>query len=147
VQSTKPRSILIFPRSLASWNLQQTWNTGLYFSSFSTQSCAVHICLSQQLHKCIRRINCHMLYAMNSQGTNGIIVSPRLEKTSSHLVQPFAYHQYFPTKPCPSKLYLLFFNTSRNDDSTTSLGSPFLCLNTHLENFFLVLNLNLPSTT
>ena len=37
-------------------------------------------------------------------------------------------------------------NTSRDGDSTTSLGSPFQCLTTLLEKrLFLILNLNLPS--
>jgi len=38
-----------------------------------------------------------------------------------------------------------FLNTSRDGDSTTSLGSPFQCLTALLEkNYFLVSNLNLP---
>ena len=38
-----------------------------------------------------------------------------------------------------------FLNTSRDSDSTTSLGSPFQCLTILLENrFFQISNLNLP---
>lgn len=41
----------------------------------------------------------------------------------------------------------LFLNTSRDSNSTTSLGSLFQCLTTFLENkFFLISNLNSPGT-
>ena len=40
-----------------------------------------------------------------------------------------------------------FLNTSRDRVSTTSLGSPFQCLTTLLEKFFLISTLNLSSTT
>ena len=57
-----------------------------------------------------------------------------------------------PTTPCllnhnilKCHIYMFFWNTSRDRDSTTPLGSRFQCLTTlSVEKFFLISNLNLP---
>jgi len=72
--------------------------------------------------------------------------SLRLEKTSEIIRcnrQPITT---MPTKPCPKVQYLhIVFYTSRNGDSTTSLGSLFQCLTTlSVKKFSLISNLTLP---
>jgi len=62
-----------------------------------------------------------------------------------HLLQLSTYHQYFPTKLCPSVLLNISWTPPGTGDSTTSLGSPFQLLSTLLEEkFFRISNLNLP---
>jgi len=78
-----------------------------------------------------------------SQSTLGsrIIESLRLEKTSKIIksnCQPI-------TTVSRSVMSTCFLNTSRDSDSTTSLGSLFQCFTSlSVKNFFLICNLNLP---
>lgn len=85
------------------------------------------------------------LYLTDSCSAASIYIeSPRLERTSV-LIQS-NYHHHFLTKLCPSmQASKWFLNTSRNGDATTSLGNPFQCVTTLLENKWLLIpDLNLP---
>ena len=60
-------------------------------------------------------------------------------------MQPSTYHQYCPLTTYLNATSTLSFNTYRDGDSSTSLGSLFQCLSTLSEKkFFLTFNLNLP---
>jgi len=70
----------------------------------------------------------------------------RLEKTSKIIKSNYPPTNTMPAKPYPEAPHLhVFLNTSRDGDSTTSLGSLFQCLTTlSVKKFFLISNLNLP---
>ena len=77
-----------------------------------------------------------------------IIESPNLEKTSKitsltiHLLPIFPH---WTMSLGTTSRHMCVLHTSRDGDSTTSLGSPFQCLITLLEKkFFLISNWNLP---
>ena len=74
-----------------------------------------------------------------------IVESLRLEKTSKIIKSNHQPNTTMPTKPCPEVPYLnVFFNTSRDGDATTSLGSLFQCFTSlSVKKFFLISNLNL----
>jgi len=66
-------------------------------------------------------------------------------KDKDHQIQPSTYHHHFPTKPCPLVQHLnAYWTPSGMVDSTIPLGSPFQCLSTLTEKFFLIPNLNVP---
>jgi len=69
-----------------------------------------------------------------------------LGKTSKIIKSNFQPNTTMPAKPCPEVPHLpVFLNTSRDDDSTTFLGSLFQCLTTlSVKKFFLVSYLNIP---
>ena len=74
----------------------------------------------------------------------------RLEKTSKIIKSNHHPNTTMPTKPKVSRSAssASFLNTSRDGDSTTSLGSLFQCLATvSVKKFFLISNLNSPDTT
>jgi len=83
----------------------------------------------------------HKLYKNSYRNSHRIIELFRLEKTSKIIKS-----NRHPNTTMPAKLYLHFFlKTSRDGDSTTSLGSLFQCLSTlQVKKFFLISNLNLP---
>ena len=74
------------------------------------------------------------------------IESLRLEKSSKIIKFKRQPSTTMSAKPYPRVPYLhFFFNTSRDGDSTTSLGSLFQCFTTlSVKKFFLISNLNLP---
>jgi len=75
-----------------------------------------------------------------------MIESLKLEKTSKIIKSNCQPNSTMPAKPRPEVPHLhIFFNTSRDGDSTNSLGSPFCCLTTlSVKKFFLISSLNLP---
>lgn len=81
------------------------------------------------------------------QQNHTITDSLSLEKTSK--IRKFNHQSsttsMFTTKPCPQcHIHRFFFNTSRDGDSTTALGSLFQCLTTlSKKKFFLIANLNI----
>jgi len=84
--------------------------------------------------------------SIGSAFTNLIIESLRLEKSSKIMKSKGQPNTTMTAKPCPEVPHLhVFLNTSRDGDSTTSLGSLFECLTTlSVKKVFLISNLNLP---
>jgi len=108
----------------------QKWSVWMY----------VHSLLESLFWKCVFPPTSPTLHGLWGETTEG------WKKTSKIFKYNHPPNTAMSAKPYPKVPHLhVFFNTSRDHDSTTSLASLFQCLNTlPIKKFFLISNLNLP---